>query len=470
MAEQKIFAGPRIRRLRRQMALTQTAMAAGLGISPSYLNLIERNQRPLTVQLLLKLASAYGIEPESLQGEGGPGLTALREVFSDPLLSAELPGDQELKDFLEVTPNAAGGMVKLYRAYREQRGRLSDLSGLLAEKGHATALSAAALPADEVRGIFEARPYHFPALEDAALAFREELDPGNDLPAALGRWFGTKHGIAVRTLPADAMPLWRRRFDRHSMRLFLSERLAPAQRLLEMAVEAVLLHAGRALVAELDGLKLTGDEARRLARFELARYAALALMMPYAPFLAAAQRTRYDVETLSSRFHVGFEQAATRLIALRRPGAAGIPFLLMEVDNAGNILRRYGAGGSAHSVFGECPRLCVYAAFSQPDRMLAERVEMPDGTILLTLARTLRGLREGVGQRVRRTALLLACDFALAGGTVYGEAAAAAAPVTAGPACRICERQGCPSRAAPPVTRPLGLDQTVAGLSAFDFQ
>ena len=71
MAERKIFAGPRVRRVRMGMGLTQTAMAEALAISPSYLNLIERNQRPLTVQLLLKLSAVYKVDLDMLQGEGG---------------------------------------------------------------------------------------------------------------------------------------------------------------------------------------------------------------------------------------------------------------------------------------------------------------------------------------------------------------------------------------------------------------
>ncbi|MCB1517046.1 MAG: helix-turn-helix transcriptional regulator, partial [Hyphomicrobiaceae bacterium] len=84
MAEHKIFAGPRIRRIRNSKGLTQTAMAEELGISPSYLNLVERNQRPLTVQLLLKLASAYDLNLEELKGEPSGSQNALKEVFADP--------------------------------------------------------------------------------------------------------------------------------------------------------------------------------------------------------------------------------------------------------------------------------------------------------------------------------------------------------------------------------------------------
>src|ERR1051325_7252480 len=143
MADQKIFAGPRLRRLRNARGLTQTAMAEGLGISPSYLNLIERNQRPLTVQLILKLASIYKVEPEELHGEARGSIAALREVFADPLLAGELPDSQELIEVAEAAPNAAAAVIKLYRAYREQAERLSDLSDLLAREGRGTVLSGA---------------------------------------------------------------------------------------------------------------------------------------------------------------------------------------------------------------------------------------------------------------------------------------------------------------------------------------
>jgi XRE family transcriptional regulator, fatty acid utilization regulator len=119
MAEHKIFAGPRVRRIRNALSLTQTAMAEALEISPSYLNLIERNQRPLTVQLLLKLSSVYKVDLDELQGEAAGSVSQLREVFTDPLLAGELPGDQELVEMAEAAPNATAAFNKLYRAYRE---------------------------------------------------------------------------------------------------------------------------------------------------------------------------------------------------------------------------------------------------------------------------------------------------------------------------------------------------------------
>ena len=474
MSAQKIFAGARIRRIRLSKGLTQTSMADGLGISPSYLNLIERNQRPLTVQLILKLASVYKVDPEELHGEGSTSLASLREVFADPLLSGELPGEHELVDLAESTPNAATALVKLYRAYREQAERLSDLSEVMAANPGSGTIAAPRLPANEVRDVLETRPFHFASLEEEAGVFHRLLAAGDDLAGALKTWLHQEHGIAVRVLPVSVMPNWRRRYDRHSHRLFLSERLSAADQLRELAIEASLIRMRAAIAAEIDALRLSSDEARRLARFELARYAAHALMMPYAAFLAAAERQRYDIDVLAARFRVSFEQAATRLTTLASEENGGVPFFLVEIDNAGNRLRRIGAEGFPHARFGgACPRLAAFAAFAEPGRILAEAVQMPDGETFLTISRTIDGPHAGFGARPRRTAILLGCDLSHAGRMIYGDAlsqASVESPLPIGRACRLCERQGCLSRAEPPVTRPLGLDEMVTGLSAFDFQ
>jgi len=482
MPEQKIFAGPRIRRIRNAKGLTQTAMAEGLGISPSYLNLIERNQRPITVQLILKLASTYGVEASELQGEARGSIAALKEVFSDPLLAGELPGDQELVEIAEGAPNAAAAVIKLFRAYREQAERLSDLSEIMAREGKTTAVSGARLPIDEVHEVFERRPNHFASIEDEAESFTRLLEPGDDLLGALKAWLRKEHGIVVRVLPVATMPNWRRRYDRHSQRLFLSERLSPFDQLREVAMEACLIRMRVAVGSELQALKLSSDEARRLGRFELGRYAAHALMMPYQAFQSAALRARYDIDVLRSRFGVSFEQAANRLTMLQRPTASGVPFFMLEVDNAGNRFRRAGAQGFPQSRFGGgCPKLAVHAAFTQPGQIFVEAVEMPDGAEFLTIARTLEGPQGSFSERPRRTALLLGCDVAFKDEMVYGAALPAPPPGTSGkpgqiaatpvgPACRLCERSGCLARAEPPVTRPLGLDEMVTGLSAFDFQ
>jgi len=469
MAEMKIFAGPRVRRIRNGLGVTQTAMAQGLGISPSYLNLIERNQRPLTVQIILKLASVYKIDVEDLRGEAKSVVGELRDVFADPLLAGEVPGQEELIEVAEAAPNAAQGMIKLYRAFREQAARLSDLAGVLAASGHDASLAATRLPMDEVRDVLAKRPNHFGPLDMAAEAFHQTLSPGEDLAGAVRDWLRSQHGIIVRTLPVHAMPNLRRRYDRHSMRLFLSERLSPQDQLREIAQEACQIALGAEIGASVAALGFASAEAQRIARFELARYAAHALMMPYNAYLAAAQKSRYDIGLLAARFRVSFEQAASRLTTLQRKGQAGAPFFLMEVDGAGNRIRQLGAEGFPQMRFGGlCPKLAVHDVFSAPGQIIAERVMLTDGGQYLTICRTLDGPMAGFGERVRRTAILVGCDAAYADEVVYGQTQTE--PLAVGTGCRLCERTGCLARAEPPVTRPLGLDEMVAGLSVFDFQ
>lgn len=487
MATQKIFAGPRIRRIRTNLKLTQTDMAEKLSISPSYLNLLERNQRPLTVQLLLKLASVFNIAPEELQGGGDAGsVAALKEVFSDPLLEGELPGDMEILELSEIAPNAAVAIAKLHRAYRESLDRLSDLTKLLNQTGHQNLPDETRLPVDEVREKFETLSAHFPPLEDAAERIRALLKTDSDLPTAMKNWLRTNHGIAVKTLPSKTMPNWRKKYDRHTQRLFLSERLSALDQQLEIAIEVVLLAERQRIDDEVAYLKLSSNEANRLARFDLARYTALAVMMPYEAILEVATKCRYDLEIISARFGVAFSHAVTRVISLQRRKKSGVPLFLLEVDQAGNTIRRTGAHGYPITQFGgSCPKLGVHQAFANPGQVFVERVITPDDHQYITVSRTVMGPRAGFGERPRRTAFLLGFETSLAKDIVYSDAlpldfqkedtskqleADIFGIIPIGPSCRLCERPGCLSRVHPPITRPLGLDEMVTGMSAYDFQ
>ena len=475
MAEQKIFAGPRVRRIRSGLGLTQTAMAAELDISTSYLNLIERNQRPLTVQLLLKLASTYELDLEALQGMGDETLMAqLKETFSDPLLAGEIPDRTELIEFTDTCPNAAAAMVKLYRGYRESLERLSGLSSMMAKEGGESVAGTARLPVDEMRQVFEQRPPYVPTIEQAAQKLLEQMDMSDGLLSALRKWLLQEHELVVQIMPVETMPDWRRRFDRHSKRLMISERLSPSDQLQEIAVEVALLAEKQLIDEEVGFLKLVSDEAYRLARFEFARLMALAIMLPYDRFLRIAKTLRYDINVLRSRFGVTFAQAAWRLTMLNKHGQAGVPFFVMETDAAGNRIRRAGSSGFPTTRFGgDCPKLIVHQAFGSPGQIYAETVITPQEARFVVIGRTIEGLRSGYFDRPQRTALLIGFDVSHAQEVVYADGMVgpnARPPMEIGPACRLCERPGCISRAHPPLTRPLGLDEMVRGVSAFDFQ
>ncbi|MGI9365862.1 MAG: helix-turn-helix domain-containing protein [Rhizobiaceae bacterium] len=504
MADTKIFVGPRVRRIRNRLDLTQTAMATELGISPSYLNLIERNQRPLTAQLVMKLVSTYRIDVDELQPSGEAGsVAALKEVFADPLLSGELPGDTELLEISDGAPNAALGIVKLYRAYREQQDRLSDLSQLMGQTGHAVEAKGKQMPVEIVRGIFETTPWCFPALERVAERIRDALGDTRGTMAALYSLLRADHGVAVQILPVETMPVWRKRFDRHSQRLFVSERLTRAERAELLAQELVILRESAVLDEEVSLLGIEGDEAIRLAKFELSRYCALAVLMPYERFQRVAEQTTHNLASLTSRFETNFSQVAQRLVALRDKSSgrrAGLPFFMLEVDQGGNVIRRLGSKGFPTAQFGgHCPKLSLHAAFTAPGEIITERIINPQGGVYLTMASTVDGPIVQTGERTKRTAVLLVIEdkqatrvladrmqenrskkskrsdtdlneYDLAQRVVHAQmlpAVKAKPPLPVGPSCRLCERDDCLARSAPPLTRPLGLDDLVQGFGAY---
>src|SRR5258707_2891869 len=116
----KLFVGPRFRRIRQQLGLSQTQIAEGLGISPSYINLIERNQRPVTAQILLRLAETYDLDLRDLATADEDRFFAeLNEIFSDPLVPPiDLP-KQQLPELAEFGPGARHSLQRLYAAYTE---------------------------------------------------------------------------------------------------------------------------------------------------------------------------------------------------------------------------------------------------------------------------------------------------------------------------------------------------------------
>ena len=130
-------------------------MAAAIGVSPSYLNLIERDQRPLTVQVLLKLSAVYGIDVAELSAGDNEGtVAALKEVFADPLLTGEVASPSELSEFAEAAPNAARGMTRLFEAYREVAGAALRSLAFAGEKRRASGRKRRAPAGGEGRRLF----------------------------------------------------------------------------------------------------------------------------------------------------------------------------------------------------------------------------------------------------------------------------------------------------------------------------
>ena len=458
MADQKLFAGPRIRRARQELGLTQSAMAASLGISPSYLNLIERNQRPLTAQVLMALSGAHGIDVSEFAGGGGEELAGLREAFSDPLLSGETTGPRELIDMADTAPAASAGVAKLYRAYREALSRLSDLSDALAEPGVVMSATLAA-PADRFRAIVEARPHHFPDLDEAAERVAAILPKRSERGHALAEWLEDR-GWSIRGMPAADMPYWRVHADRHAKRLYLSDAMGAAERLVALAAEAMRWAEPDAIRATEAAMAGEGEspDVTRLLSHHVRRAAGRALAMPYRRFHEEAQRMGFDATTLAARYRVDVGHAAWRLASLNRINESGPPFVVLVVDGAGHTSLRVGARGFPAALHGPCPRLPAHALAQRSGAVRVDRLETPDGT---RYAAWSYGLPRASGGAVM---------LALPESDAEPLTVPASAPIPIGPSCRLCERRGCPARIEPPVTRPTVVDEWKRGPTLWEFE
>ena len=473
--ERKVLLGHKIRRFRLNLGLKQSEMAEQLEISPSYLNLIEHNQRPGTVQLLFRLGQAFDIDLKEFAEDDNARLyAALREVFGDPLFGDRPVREADVRAVAEAGPTAAEAVLRLYKSYRELREDSQILAEQVASRDTPHGIAGPVFPVEEVRDYLQSESNHFPEIEASAEALWTEarLDP-TDVFGGLGGHLRDVHGIAVRVMPVDVMPETTRRFDFHRRRVLLSELLAPAARSFQLAVQ-VALYAHRDLLDRyVERAELSSPEVERLCRLSLANYFAGCVIMPYGRFLDSAKTLRYDIEILQRRFGASFEQVCHRLTTLGRHGARGIPFFFIRVDNAGNVSKRLSGGGFHFARFGgTCPRWIVHDAFRMPAQIRTQVAAMPDGSRFFTIARTVDLIESRTWEQPPQYAIGLGCDIRDAEQLIYADGLdlgieRAATPI--GVACRVCERLDCRQRAHPPLNYRLKIDENVRRTTPFTF-
>ncbi|MBI5132253.1 MAG: DUF2083 domain-containing protein [Rhodopseudomonas palustris] len=467
----KLFVGPRFRRIRQQLGLSQTQIAEGLGISPSYINLIERNQRPVTAQILLRLAETYDLDLRDLATADEDRFFAeLNEIFSDPLFrQIDLP-KQELRDLAELCPGVTHSLQRLYAAYTEARRGETLVAAQMADR---ESIRFEANPIERVRDLIEANRNYFPELEQAAETVRDELNVGSqEVYGALADRLRERHSITTRIMPVDVMRETLRRFDRHRRQLLISELVDGPGRAFQIAFQTGLSEHGGVIDAIVHRTGALDEAARRLYRITLGNYFAAAVMMPYAAFHAAAEQLSYDVNVLAQRFNAGFEQVCHRLTTLQRPNARGVPFFLLRVDNAGNVSKRFSSGTFPFSKFGgTCPLWNVHSTFDTPDRLLKQVIELPDGSRYFSIAQMVRRPVAPHPQPQPRFAIGLGCEIRHAAKLTYaaGMDLEKAEGTPIGVNCRLCEREHCSQRAEPPITRTLILDENTRRASSFAF-
>jgi len=448
-ADRKLYLGPRLRVLRRELGLNQTQMADELGVSPSYLNHLERNQRPLTAQMLLRLAHTYDIDlREFVAGAQDASAGDLQEIFADRLVRDIGIPRHEVLEVAENYPGVAEAVGRLYRALGDLR-RMPDRVEQLGSEPSVTAA-----PLDWLRGLLEHRHNHFAEIDEAAEALAADLGTGPEallqsIPARLQE----SHGISTRIMPPATLVGTLRHYDFHRKRLMLSERLPLSSRIFALAYQLALEALAAPIEAAVQSCTPPDDEARSLLKIALTDYAAAAVMMPYARFFEAAEEGGYDLSLLEDRFGASFEQVAHRLTTLDRQGQRGVPFFFLKLDVAGNVSKRFAIEGAPIPRFGGgCPRWGLYRALAFPNELLVDRIEHTDGSRFLTIAKAVRR----IGARTPAI-VVLGCYEKHAARVSCLARTVAAEPTPVGVSCNICVRQDCPERSLPPVTRALDL-------------
>jgi len=477
--------GNRLRRLRRDRGLTQSAMAGKLGISPSYLNLIEHNHRPLTRPLLAEASHLFGVAPDTFSDDGETRILGdLIEMFGDRLFADQEIAQKEIAGLVHASPAACQAVVGLYDAYRtandnvgalserlsgdafvsssvhelltlltsirsfseilhdnadldagerrrflgiilEESKRLTETVGQLVGLARGDALETivgSRSAAEEVTRFIERAGNHFAELESEAEALNGAL---RLVPGAafpvIAGQLERRFGVSIERAPAGDGGA-AEHYDAISKRLILDETLPPRRVGFRLARRLALLGFGDLLDRCVEGEDFANPETATLARRALASYFAAALLMPYEPFAAAATDTRYDIELLQQRFGASFEQICHRLTTLRRPGTPAIAFHFLRVDPAGNISKHFRGSGLSIPRFGSaCSLWAVHAAYMTPGRIHSQLSELPDGSAYFSIARTITKPGGSFEAPKSHFAIEIGCDAARAGELVYAD-------------------------------------------------
>jgi predicted transcriptional regulator/transcriptional regulator with XRE-family HTH domain len=453
------FVGARLRRLREERGLSQAALARELELSPSYVNQLEHEARPMTVPVLLRLTAVFGVDAGYFAPPDRARLTSdLREALGERVAAGAVSAG-DLAELAVRLPEVAELLLDLQRRQRAAAEQVAVLAG---DRG-AVGPPDPGAPHEHVREFFYRRHNYIDPLDREAeqLASRIGLRRG-EVRSGLEQRLVERHGVTVRVGDL-ADPDRLHRYDPVRRELHLSVRLRPGRQAFRMATQLAYLEHDALLNELAEPESEPGTEAHTLTRIGLANYFAAALVLPYRLFHARAEEARYDIEHLADHFGVGYETVCHRLSTLQRQGLRGVPFSFVRVDRAGNVSKRQSATDFHFSrVGGTCPLWNVYEAFATPGRVHVQVASMPDGRRYLWTARTVIRAPGGWGRQGKVFAIGLGCEIRHASRLVYSAGLdlsdeSAATPIGLG--CKTCERDACPQRAVPPLGRALRIDE-----------
>ncbi|SOH95296.1 hypothetical protein SAMN06273572_10955 [Monaibacterium marinum] len=420
------FAGLRIRERRRTLGLSQTALAHQAGISPSYLNLIEHNRRPVAGKVLLALARALDVPAAALGEQATLGLVAtLREAAAD--LPVHEPETHLVEEFVGRYPGWARMLSTLDRSNREQRTTIEALGDrlthdpVLQSDMHEmlTTITAIRSTASILATVDD---IEVPQRQRFTRAIHDESQRLSEVAGALTDYFD-------RTASTDRPPATP------------EEEIA---RILESAGYAFPeLTDGADIEDVLDRLCPNAGATRTGLQAWLTRWLDDALAIPDSDLLQILAEP-LDL-TAAARAHGVTVAQLMRRLAFRQ---GDMPLGLIEINGAGQILlRRPLPDWPISRQMAACPLLPIFDALLQPGMTQPVTVEMPGGQSTLTICTNTITPSDQMGQRGRVGATMLLVPNAAQRLFALNNVPF----VHAGPGCRVCARTDCSARIAEPV-------------------
>ena len=471
MSQIDLRIGPKIKAFRRKLGIQANKLADQLGISPSYLNLIEGGKRKIDGDLLLKVCQELKIELSDLAVKSDLNLeNNISELLDDQLFEDLDILGPEIKDLVNTNPKIARALIKLGDNFKQKDhdivNRVENLSGKIIDSRKA------AFPGEIVSDFLQENKNYFPKLEDFSNSVFEKVQVNNRATyIALCDFLKKEYGILVKdVLPEEGKP-FSKIFNKNKRELLLSDYVALETK--KLYVSSQIAHEGaiKDINEYLSKFSFPSEESKKLTKVALLNYCGAAILMPYKLFHTECMKNKYDLELLQNTFATTFEQIAHRVTCLQDPKLLGIPFHFLRVDIAGNISKRFSLSGIEIPRYGgACPRWNVYSAFTRPGVIQAAVSKMSNGEKYVCIAKT---VEKGVGRFGEAKSILsigLGCEAKYAKDFVYTENLninEKKTEIPIGVSCRTCDRLDCSQRAFPPLHKKFDVDINSRGISVY---
>ena len=471
MSQTDLKIGPKIKAFRRQLGLQANKLSEQLGISPSYLNLIESGKRKIDGDLLLKVCEELKIELTDLTNKSDLNLANnLSELLGDELFEDLDILGPEVQDLVNTNPKIARALIKLGDNYKQKGqeivSKVENISGKIIDGRKAS------FPGEVVSDFLQENKNYFSKLEKFADDIFNRIQINNRATyMALCDFLKTEYGVKVKdVLPEDGKP-FSKIYYKSQKELHLSDYVALETKKLYAAAQIAQEGAMVSIENYLSEFKFPSEESKKLTKVALLNYCGAAILMPYKLFHQECMKQKYDLELLQNTFACTFEQIAHRVTCLQDPKLPGIPFHFLRVDVAGNISKRFSLSGIEIPRYGgACPRWNVYSAFSRPGVIQAAVSKMSNGEKYVCIART---VEKGVGRYGKKKSILsigLGCQAKYAKDFVYTENLDLndkKTEIPIGVSCRTCDRLDCSQRAFPPLHKKFDVDINNRGVSVY---